>query len=94
MSNSRSSQKQNRELFQLDYVLPVGKGGQFEAGYRGSFTNQLSDVTVFNNGIINNDFTNKLESNTIFSYKVILFYFYLFYLLFYLINIYIGSWKY
>jgi outer membrane receptor protein involved in Fe transport len=56
-----NGQKQNRELFQLDYVLPVGKGGQFEAGYRGSFTNQLSDVTVFNNGIINSNFTNKLE---------------------------------
>ncbi len=56
-----NDQKQNRELFQLDYVLPIGKGGQFEAGYRGSFTNQLSDVTVFNNGIVNNDFTNKLE---------------------------------
>jgi outer membrane receptor for ferrienterochelin and colicins len=56
-----NDQKQNRELFQLDYVLPVGKGGQLEAGYRGSFTNQLSDVTVFNNGVINTDFTNKLE---------------------------------
>lgn len=56
-----NDQKQNRELYQLDYVLPVGKGGQFEAGYRGSFTNQFSDVTVFNNGVINTDFTNKLE---------------------------------
>lgn len=56
-----NNQKQNRELFQLDYVLPLGKGGQFEAGYRGSFTNQLSDVAVFNNGVINSDFTNKLE---------------------------------
>jgi len=56
-----NGQKQNRELFQLDYVLPLGKGGQFEAGYRGSFTNQMSDVAVFNNGVINSDFTNKLE---------------------------------
>jgi hypothetical protein len=51
-------------------------------------------VLNYNGSFLIKDFTNKLESNTIFSYKVILFYFYLFYLLFYLINIYIGSWKY
>ena len=54
-------QKQNKELIQLDYVLPTGKDGQFEAGYRGSFTNQLTDVKVYNNDVINPDFTNKLE---------------------------------
>ena len=56
-----NNQKQNRELFQLDYVLPIGKGGQFEAGYRGSFTNQLSDVIVTDDGVILEDLTNKLE---------------------------------
>jgi len=56
-----NDQKQNRELFQLDYVLPVGKGGQFEAGYRGSFTNQLSGVNVTDNGSNNTDFTKTLE---------------------------------
>ena len=32
---------QQRNLFQLDYVLPIGKNGRFEAGYRGSFQNNL-----------------------------------------------------
>ena len=54
-------QKNSRELFQLDYVLPFGKASQFEAGYRGNFVNQLTDVSVFNNGNIITQFTNKLE---------------------------------
>ncbi len=58
---TENKQKNTRELFQLDYVLPFGKGSQFEAGYRGNFVNQLTDVTVFNNGTINTNFTNKLE---------------------------------
>jgi outer membrane receptor for ferrienterochelin and colicins len=56
-----NNQKRNRELVQIDYVLPFGKESQFELGYRGSFTNQLTDVTVYNNNIINNNFSNKLE---------------------------------
>jgi len=56
-----SKQKNTRELFQLDYVLPFGKGSQLEAGYRGNFVNQLTDVSVFNNGSLNTNFTNKLE---------------------------------
>jgi outer membrane receptor protein involved in Fe transport len=59
--STQNIQKQNKELFQLDYVLPIGEGSQFEAGYRGSFTNQISDVTVYNGDIINTNFTNKLE---------------------------------
>lgn len=56
-----NDQKQNRELFQLDYVLPLAKGGQFETGYRGSFINQLSGVNVSDNGSNNTDFTKTLE---------------------------------
>ena len=58
---TKNIQERNRQLYQLDYVLPVGKAGQFEAGYRGNFSNQLTDVVVFNNGIINTNLTNKLE---------------------------------
>jgi outer membrane receptor protein involved in Fe transport len=58
---TENKQKNTRQLYQLDYVLPFSKGSQFEAGYRGSFVNNLTDVTVFNNGSINTDFTNKLE---------------------------------
>ena len=56
-----NEQNRSRQLFQADYVLPIGKGGQFEAGYRGNFSNQLTDVTVYNNNVINTNYTNKLE---------------------------------
>jgi outer membrane receptor for ferrienterochelin and colicins len=56
-----NDQDQSRNLFQLDYVLPIGKGGQFEAGYRGDFSKQNTDVKVFNNSILNVNFTNVLE---------------------------------
>jgi len=58
---TQSIQNQNKELFQTDYVLPIGKNSQFEAGYRGSFQNLTTDFYVENNDIINPDFTNKLE---------------------------------
>jgi len=32
-----NDQVQKQVLFQTDYVLPLGKGSQFEAGYKGSF---------------------------------------------------------
>lgn len=56
-----NTQKRNRQLYQTDYVLPIGKGGQFEAGYRGNFSNQLTDVVVYNENVINTNYTNKLE---------------------------------
>ena len=48
---------QQRNLFQLDYVLPIGKDGRFEAGYRGSFQNNLTDFEV----TPISDFSNTLE---------------------------------
>lgn len=59
--STKNNQSQNRSLLQTDYVLPIGKSTQFEAGYRGSFVNQLTDYGVINNGIVNNSFTNVLE---------------------------------
>ncbi|RAR70145.1 outer membrane beta-barrel family protein [Flavobacterium aciduliphilum] len=61
IDDSRNNQKQTRNLLQSDYVLPIGKNGQFEAGYRGSFINQTTDYGVKNNGIVNTNFTNFLE---------------------------------
>lgn len=49
---------QQRNLFQLDYVLPIGKNGRFEAGYRGSFQNNLTDFIVTPD---DSNFSNKLE---------------------------------
>ncbi|WP_073585191.1 TonB-dependent receptor domain-containing protein [Flavobacterium cucumis] len=50
--------KQQRNLFQADYVLPIGKDGRFEAGYRGSFLNNLTDFAVTPD---TNNFSNELE---------------------------------
>lgn len=59
--STQNIQKRNKELLQADYVLPIGKGGQFEAGYRGNFSNQMTDMIVYNGTVINTDFTNKLK---------------------------------
>ena len=37
---------QQRSLIQSDYVLPIGKNGRFEAGYRGNFLKNLTDFVV------------------------------------------------
>ena len=49
---------QQRNLFQLDYVLPIGKNGRFEAGYRGNFQNNLTDFLVTPD---DTNFSNTLE---------------------------------
>ena len=58
---TKNNQKQNRNLIQADYVLPIGEKYQFEAGYRGNFVNMNTDYAVLNNAIVNNAFTNILE---------------------------------
>lgn len=58
---SKNKQRQNRNTIQADYVLPLQKQSQVEAGYRGNFTNLLTDYQVYNNGVLNNQFTNVLE---------------------------------
>ena len=53
-----NTQKQQRNLIQADYVLPIGKNGRFEAGYRGSFLNNLTDFIVTPD---DSNFSNTLE---------------------------------
>lgn len=62
-SNDNAQNIQNiiRQLYQLDYVLPTGKAGQFEAGYRGSFTDQKSDAVLYNGAVLNTNLSNNLE---------------------------------
>jgi outer membrane receptor protein involved in Fe transport len=59
--NTINNQSQGRNLIQTDYVLPLGKGSQFEAGYRGNFIKLITDYQVQNDGVINSNFTNTLE---------------------------------
>jgi outer membrane receptor protein involved in Fe transport len=56
-----NNQIQKQILFQTDYVLPLGEGGQFEAGYKGSFgdLNNIYDVT--NGTVPNPNLSNTLE---------------------------------
>ena len=49
---------QQRNLIQADYVLPIGKNGRFEAGYRGSFLNNLTNFMVTPD---DSNFSNTLE---------------------------------
>lgn len=64
---ARNKNRQGRNLFQTDYVLPLGKNSQFEAGFRGNYVSMLADYQV-QEKITQNDpftnideFTNKLE---------------------------------
>ena len=56
-------QNQNRNLFQTDYVLPIGEKSRFEAGYRGSFQKNLTDFEIDSLDIAGNWIRNDIYSN-------------------------------
>ncbi|MCR4032453.1 MULTISPECIES: TonB-dependent receptor domain-containing protein [Flavobacterium] len=56
-----NNQIQKQILFQADYVLPLGEGSQFEAGYKGSFGDLNNDYDVTNSGVPNPNLSNTLE---------------------------------
>lgn len=56
-----NNQKQKRTFVQSDYVLPLAKGSQFEAGYKGDFMINTTDYSVIRNGIPFPELTNILE---------------------------------
>lgn len=64
---TRKNNSQGRNLVQADYVLPLGKNSQLEAGYRGNFINSIQDYQVeqFNTATQQYEnivgFTNKLN---------------------------------
>ena len=62
-----NKQKQNRSLIQSDYVLPIGKNSQFEAGYRGDFTDLTTDYRVDN--FTSNVWQNNSDLTNVFEYK-------------------------
>ena len=59
--NTLNNQKQSRNLIFSDYVLPIGKNSQFEAGFRGDFLELVTNYQVLNDGVLNNNFTNTLQ---------------------------------
>lgn len=52
--NTLNNSTRNRMLAKTDYVLPIGEDGRFEAGYRGDFSNTLTDFQVNPNTIYSN----------------------------------------
>lgn len=60
-ATSSNIQSQTRNLIASDYVLPLGKSLQLEAGYRGEFTVQNTDVSIFEDDIANENLSSVLE---------------------------------
>ncbi|WP_396209591.1 TonB-dependent receptor domain-containing protein [Flavobacterium sp.] len=56
---TNNNQSQQRNLFQTDYVLPIGKDGRFEAGYRGSFQEGITEFEI----VPTSSYSNTLEYN-------------------------------
>ena len=64
--STKNFQTQKRNLFQTDYVLPIGKNSQFEAGFKSDINELLTDYNVGNidgsgNYTPNLNYTNKLD---------------------------------
>ena len=61
---SSTEEKQKRQLLQIDYVYPIDENTQFEAGFRGNYSQQDTDYQVFDiNGnvrTLNTNLTNYL----------------------------------
>lgn len=64
---TNTEEKQKEYLLQTDYVLPIGKNSQFEAGYRGNFKNQVTDYELLQEDDLGNLVTNINQTN-IFDY--------------------------
>lgn len=68
IESSKYYQTQNRTLLQSDYVLPIGKNGQYEAGYKGIFNEYINDFQV---GSIDNlgNYNSYSNFTNVFNYK-------------------------
>ena len=61
-NNTLNNQVQKQALIQADYVLPIGEGSQFEAGYKGSFGNLNNEYYVLDYlGLQIDNLSNTLE---------------------------------
>ncbi|MEZ7497763.1 outer membrane beta-barrel family protein [Flavobacterium sp. Arc3] len=63
-STTFNKEVQKQFQFQADYVLPIGEGSQFEAGYKGNFNNLNKEYDIFsseNGNNVGNFLSNTLE---------------------------------
>ncbi|WP_271424590.1 TonB-dependent receptor domain-containing protein [Aequorivita sinensis] len=56
-------------LAQADYVLPIGENAQFEAGYRGSFEETITDYTLLQEDGISGVYERNDSLSNIFNYE-------------------------
>ena len=61
----KTDENQNSELYKIDYVLPIGEEGQFEAGFRRSNQHQKIDYLVEKEDNLGNYISDKNLSNTL-----------------------------
>ena len=60
-----TDENQNSELYKIDYVLPIGEEGQFEAGFKRSNQHQKIDYLVEKEDNLGNYISDKNLSNTL-----------------------------
>lgn len=65
----RSDEEQTEYLIQADYVLPIGENAQFEAGFRGNFTETITDYTLFEEVGTSGDFVRNDSLSNLFTYE-------------------------
>ncbi len=64
-------QKENQKeyLGQIDYVLPIGENAQFEAGYRGSFEETITDYSLLEETGTSGNYVRNDSLSNIFTYN-------------------------
>jgi len=66
---TRKNDKQLRNLFQMDYVLPIGKESRFEGGFRGNYVKTVADYQVEERKSLSAPFTNIVRFTNILEYN-------------------------
>jgi len=64
-----SDKKQLRTTIMTDYTLPIGENGNFEAGYRGNFSDMTTNYRVENQDIITGIWINDTNYSNVLQYK-------------------------
>ena len=59
---------QTEYLAQADYVLPIGENAQFEAGYRGTFENTITDYLLEEQQVVNGPFLKNDSLTNVFNF--------------------------
>ena len=67
--NVTTDENQNRLLLQADYVLPIKETGQFEFGYRGEFSDLLTDYLVETSFDLGETFEVNTDESNILDFK-------------------------